>query len=409
MSDWEIVTPAKGSVSVGPTPDGWEKLQAKPETAYDRFLNAIEIPKMGGVSPVVGPMVASGTGELIKGAGALTELAFPETGRNISRLGEKITGEVKEQYPVSGTVGQIGSYAVPYSAAQKAINVAKAVPQVASRIANIGKIPSFALASGEQAAIGGGTGYALTPDSENRNQAALYGAVFGGATPAIGGAFNKTAEFLRGRPASPQMIQNVQAGQEAGYVIPPTQVKPSLFNRLLEGTAGKLTTAQNASFANQEVTNNLAKKALGMANDTPLTFENLDNILDTYFDDIINNKIIVHYLKEQEHIQDHIQEHIQEYVLNQDEDNPEWSIKQKIPFDGFAICNIFIADIYCKFHLHIHNYSKNNKLPELPEQVLYFYLVTKNINIIMDNICKIYRKDVTPRPINRAAILRGRR
>ena len=128
-----------------------------------------------------------------------------------------------------------------------------------------------------------------------------------------------------------------------------------------------------------------------------LMFENLDNILDTYFDDIINNKIIVHYVKEQEHIQD------------QNEDNPEWSIKQKIPFDGFAICNIFIADIYCKFHLNIHNYSENNKLSKPPEQVLYFYLVTKNINIIMDNICKIYRKDVTPRPINRTAILRGRR
>jgi len=136
-----------------------------------------------------------------------------------------------------------------------------------------------------------------------------------------------------------------------------------------------------------------------------LLFENLDNILDTYFDDIINNKIIVHYLKEQEHMQDHVKEH----VLDQDADNPEWSIKQKIPFDGFAICNIFIADIYCKFHLHIHNYSKNNKLPELPEQILYFYLVTKNINIIMDNICRIYRKDVTSRPINRAAILHGKR
>jgi hypothetical protein len=235
---------------------------------------------MGGVNPVVGPMVASGTGELIKGAGALTELAFPETGRNISRLGETITSKVKEQYPVSGTIGQIGSYAVPYSAAQKAVNLAKATPQAASKIASLGKIPSFALASGEQAAIGGATGYALTPDSENRNQAALYGTVFGGATPAIGGVFNKAAEFLRGRPPSPQMAQNVQAGQEAGYVVPPTQVKPSLFNRLLEGTAGKLTTAQNASYANQEVTNKLAKKALGMSNDTPLTFENLDNIID---------------------------------------------------------------------------------------------------------------------------------
>jgi hypothetical protein len=251
----------------------------QPETAYDRFINAIELPKFSG-NAVVGPAVVAGTGELIKGAGALTELAFPETGRNISRLGEKITGEVKEQFPVTGTVGQIGSYAVPYSAAQKAVNAVKAVPQIASKISNLGKIPSFALATGEQAAIGGATGYGLTPDIENRNQAGLYGTVFGGATPAIGGALGKAGEFLRGRAPSPQMVQNVQAGQEAGYVIPPTQVKPSLLNRLLEGTAGKLTTAQNASFANQEVTNSLAKKALGMSDDTPLTYENLNNIID---------------------------------------------------------------------------------------------------------------------------------
>jgi len=125
-----------------------------------------------------------------------------------------------------------------------------------------------------------------------------------------------------------------------------------------------------------------------------LLVENLDNILDIYFDDIINNKIIVHY------------NHVQNLVVNQIEDNSEWSIKQQIPFDGFAICNIFIADIYFKFHLHIQNHTKNN---ETPEQTLYFYLVNNNINIIMDNICKIYRKDITPRQINRISILRGRR
>jgi hypothetical protein len=272
----ELLPLPKGAIAVTdeiPLPKG---AIARPETAYDRFINAIELPKIEG-NKFAGPIMVSGAGELIKGAGALTELAFPETGRNISRLGEKLTGEVKEQFPVSGTIGQIGSYAVPYSAAQKAVNTVKAIPQVSNVI---GKIPSFLAATGEQAAIGGATGYGLTPDSENRNQAGIYGTAFGAATPTIGGAFNKAAEFLRGRPPSPQMVQNVQAGQEAGYVIPPTQVKPSLFNRLLEGTAGKLTTAQNASFANQEVTNNLAKKALGIADDTPLTFENLDNIID---------------------------------------------------------------------------------------------------------------------------------
>lgn len=149
--------------------------QPKPETAYDRFLNAIEIPKLGG-NQVVGPMAVAGAGELIKGTGALTELAFPETGRNISRLGQTLTDKVKEQYPVAGTTGQIASYAVPYSAAQKAVNTVKSVPQIANVI---GKIPSFVAATGEQAAIGGGTGALLTPTSEGRGQGAVYGAIGG--------------------------------------------------------------------------------------------------------------------------------------------------------------------------------------------------------------------------------------
>jgi hypothetical protein len=159
------------------------------ETAYDRFINNFQLPKMDG-NRVVGPMLAAGTGELIKGAGALTELAFPETGRNIARLGDKITSEVKEQYPVLGTTGQIASYALPFSAAQKAVNVVKSTPQVASRISNIGKIPSFALAAGEQSAIGAGTGYVLTPNIENRENAALFGA----ATGPIGEAIKPLAQ-----------------------------------------------------------------------------------------------------------------------------------------------------------------------------------------------------------------------
>lgn len=155
---------------------GWEDVPKK--TAYDTFLENITIPKMGG-NQVVGPMAVAGTGELIKGAGALTELAFPEAGRNISRFGETLTNKVKEQYPVAGTAGQIGSYAVPYSAAQKALTTAKAVPQIASKLSNLGKIPSFALATGEQAAIGGGTSALLTPTEEGRGQSAVYGAIGG--------------------------------------------------------------------------------------------------------------------------------------------------------------------------------------------------------------------------------------
>jgi hypothetical protein len=194
--------------------------QPKPETAYDRFLNAIEIPKMGG-NQVVGPMAVSGAGELIKGAGALTELAFPETGQNISRFGQTLTNKIKEQYPVAGTTGQIASYAVPYSAAQKALTVAKSTPQMANQILNLGKIPSFALATGEQAAIGGGTGALLTPTEEGRGQSAAYGAI-GGA----GGEFIKPVLQAGGKLAS-EVVGNLSGVGSQAY--------KTAFNAAVEG------------------------------------------------------------------------------------------------------------------------------------------------------------------------------
>ena len=177
----------KGAVLVEGLPPLPEGAVIEPESAYDRFLKGIQIPKMEG-NAVVGPMAVAGAGELIKGAGAATELMFPETGRNISRLGETLTGQVKEQYPVAGTTGQIGSYALPYSAAQKLATGLKSIPQIANVI---GKIPSFATAVGEQSAIGAGTGALLTPSVEDRSNAAMWGA----ATGPVGEIITPAAKF----------------------------------------------------------------------------------------------------------------------------------------------------------------------------------------------------------------------
>jgi len=97
-----------------------------------------------------------------------------------------------------------------------------------------------------------------------------------------------------------------------------------------------------------------------------LEFQNLDEILNNYFIDIINNKVLVHGIKE---IQNN------DYLIE----------KSYYPFDGFAICSIFTAEIYFNFHLTIHNFNNNT------EETLYKYLLEKNINIIFDNICKIDR------------------
>lgn len=184
----DIPLPAGASLTPLPLPEG--ATLNRPETAYDRFLNNIQIPKLNG-NQVVGPAVLSGAGELIKGAGAITELAFPEAGQNISRFGKTITEKVNEQYPVAGTTGQIASYAIPYSAAQKVVGAAKAIPQISNVAA---KIPSFALATGEPAAIGGGTAALMTPTAEGRGQAAAVDAglstLFPVAGKMIGSGYN---------------------------------------------------------------------------------------------------------------------------------------------------------------------------------------------------------------------------
>jgi hypothetical protein len=77
------------------------------------------------------------------------------------------------------------------------------------------------------------------------------------------------------------MQQAVQQARDLGYVIPPTQANPSLLNRIMEGVAGKISTAQNASARNQEITNKLAAKSLGLAEDTPITPEVIKNLRDT--------------------------------------------------------------------------------------------------------------------------------
>jgi len=63
----------------------------------------------------------------------------------------------------------------------------------------------------------------------------------------------------------------VTAAQDAGYVMPPSTLNPSFLNKRLESIAGKAAVGQEAATRNQEVTNSLVRKALGLADDAPLS------------------------------------------------------------------------------------------------------------------------------------------
>lgn len=89
---------------------------------------------------------------------------------------------------------------------------------------------------------------------------------------------SKAAELSAAKAQNAARDSTVKSAQEAGYVIPPTQVSPEapgVLNRLLEGFSGKAATAQAASIKNQKITDRLAKEELGIPEHIPLTADTL--------------------------------------------------------------------------------------------------------------------------------------
>jgi len=195
------------------------------------------------------------------------------TGGNLgtSELAQRLSQQAEpyqQENPISYGAGRVAGVVAP---AMGASNI-------------IGQIPSFAKAPMLAQNIGMGTALgAMTPEETGKTGTDLYTeqakqAGIGGALGAALTPLQRLAGVLRGPEQTPQMAGAVQKAREAGFVIPPTQARGSIINRALEGTAGKISTAQNASARNQEVTNKLVAKSLGLPENEMLTPEGLNNI-----------------------------------------------------------------------------------------------------------------------------------
>ena len=118
-----------------------------------------------------------------------------------------------------------------------------------------------------------GAAAGLTKEVTGSDTAAL---LVGMATPMITAAAGSRAN----QPTlkNPVRSQTVREAQEAGYVIPPSAVKPSFTTNRLESVAGKAAVKQEAAAQNQEVTNRLAAKSLGLPEETILTESTLNQV-----------------------------------------------------------------------------------------------------------------------------------
>lgn len=258
-----------------------KSVETPKETPFQAFVRGLKTPApIPSYRGLPGSAMAGAIGETAKSLGAATELVAPETGKAITEVGRGMIEGSQQVSPVGTFVGQVGSYVAPVAGAQKALGLSReAIKDVAPTLSNLRALQAPTTLGGriaEGALTGGATTFLTTPgEATSRLPETAIGTGFGAALPVASSGLSK---LLRGPEQAPDMASAIQRARELGYVIPPTQARGSLLNRAIEGTSGKAATAQNASARNQEITNKLTAKSLGLPEDTTVTGDVLKGI-----------------------------------------------------------------------------------------------------------------------------------
>jgi hypothetical protein len=190
---------------------------------------------------------------------------------------------------IAGTAGAGGVLAKPLQALA-ATRYASGVEPVINGLAKglqtggfrVGELAGTGLGTaariGTGAAVGGATAGMVNPSDAGLG--ALIGGAMPGAVQLAGKGGEVAGSVLRGGKPKPtsEILSTAARSMDAGYVIPPSMVNPSFKNRTLESLSGKFETAQMAATKNQGVTDSLVRKALGLADDAPLTQETMQTV-----------------------------------------------------------------------------------------------------------------------------------
>lgn len=136
--------------------------------------------------------------------------------------------------------------------------------------------------------IGAATG-ALQPSvstGETVRNIGIGGALGAGGQAAANFIANRAGQAIANRAqtaadlasANSERDAVLEAGRQAGYVIPPTEVNPSATATTLESISGKAATKQAAQAQNQVVTNKLVATDLGLPTNAPITRSALEQV-----------------------------------------------------------------------------------------------------------------------------------
>lgn len=130
--------------------------------------------------------------------------------------------------------------------------------------------------------IGAGLGLLNPVDGENVLEGKIKNAAIGGA---FGGLAQKGANAISDKLLADATAKlalksknaardaTIQEAVDAGYRLTPAVADGGALSRIAQSVSGKIKTNQAAQVLNQDVTDSLARKAVGLADDSPLTPE----------------------------------------------------------------------------------------------------------------------------------------
>jgi hypothetical protein len=96
------------------------------------------------------------------------------------------------------------------------------------------------------------------------------------AVPALSAASNAMrASSMKAKSQNAVKDQTLKAAQDEGYVVPPSAKGGNWFTRRLESIAGKDATSQEATVRNQEITNKIARREIGLPEDQAISMDAL--------------------------------------------------------------------------------------------------------------------------------------
>lgn len=124
-----------------------------------------------------------------------------------------------------------------------------------------------AVGGGPLGAVSGAVGQGVTEATGNE-KLGLAAGIATALTPAgIRAAQNLASKATKMNAVKEATLKEVQ---DAGYKLPPSLVNPTFTTNRVESFAGKHAVQQDFTLRNQDQTNKLAARALGLADDTPL-------------------------------------------------------------------------------------------------------------------------------------------